>query len=149
MFPSSETKPRPDLIFVDEGGSPLSACYLSHIYISQPSCSQRVSEQQRGRGQVLQPGRGQRWASPRVSPPLLPAGPREDPRDLATLVLSFSCIDPSAFNMGELCRPSSSAQLPASLENVKALYPHPSWNLPETNISNQDRTFSGNGKKVG
>lgn len=89
---------------------------------------------------------GQRWASPRVSPPPLSAGPREDPRclpgdwDLATLVLSFSCIDPSAFNMGELCRASSSAQLPASLENMKAWYPHPplksAWDKPKQSGQN-------------
>lgn len=47
IFASSEEKLRPDLIFFDKGRIPLSACYLSNSYISQPSWSQRVSEWQR------------------------------------------------------------------------------------------------------
>lgn len=101
----------------------------------------RGSPSGRERPVCLTYGSSWRQTPPKVRPPPLPAVPKEDlrclswNRDLATLLLPFFCIDPSAFNMGECCRPS--AQLPASLPNMKAWYPHVPWNVAETSPGNE------------
>lgn len=104
------------------------------------------------RGQFVRVAERSKVIVPRGESPLLPASPREHSRclpgsrDLTTLELPFSCTDPFSIYHGELCRPS--AQLPASPQNVKAWYPHPLWNLAETNLGNQDRSAFGNKTKV-
>lgn len=148
MFPSSESSGLTWFLLTRAGF--LSLCVICQIFTYLSPADPRGTASTRG--QFVRAAEQSKVIIPRAESPLLPASPREHPRclpgnkDLRALELPFSCIDPSAFTMGELFRPS--AQLPASLKNVKVWDPHPLWNLAETNLSNQDKSAFGNKTKM-